>query len=305
MPALVSVGIPAYNRPAELERAVRSVLAQDHDGLEVLVSDDASPDASVAEVGERLARDDPRVRFERQERNLGHVDNYRWVLEAARGEYFMWLSDDDYLDSRYVSRCLATLQGEPGCRLACGQALYRAESGSVTEERPIDLRSRRPGVRVVRYFARVNMNGPLFGLARRADLLAAPFQRVPGGDWMLVSALAARGTIRTLRDIHLHRSPSGLGSDPERLGRSFGLSGRAARYHHVPMAARLWKETVRRNGAYGSMHLLARVVTATIASALVILRFTGLDLARTAGLGSLERRAIGWIRARDRTADTR
>jgi glycosyltransferase involved in cell wall biosynthesis len=304
MADLVSVGIPAYNRPEELERAARSALRQDHRELEVVVSDDASSDPRVAETAARLAAQDPRVRIMTQPRNLGHVGNYRAVLEAARGEYFMWLSDDDWLDPGYVSSCLRALQTDPAARLVCGQALYETAEGEI-DERPIDLTSPSPAVRVIRYFARMNMNGPLFGVARRADLLATPFQEVPGGDWLLVSAFAARGRVRTLTGVHIHRSTEGLGSDPERLGSSFGLRGPFARYHHLWHARYLWGEIVRREPAYRAIPLPARILTATIASALVVLRFPGMELARKLGLGPLERWAIACVRARDRRAAQR
>jgi glycosyltransferase involved in cell wall biosynthesis len=296
MGPLLSVGIPAYNRPEGLERAVRSVLGQTLSDLEVVVSDDASPDAEVARAGERLALDDARVRFVRQPRNLGHVGNYRWVLEAARGRFFMWLSDDDWLDSDYTIRCLHELRSDPRRRLVCGQARYYSDGAPVADERPIDLAARRPGARVVGYYARVNMNGPLFGVARRADLLEIPFHEVVGGDWLLVAAIAARGEVRTLPSVRVHRSMDGLGADEERLARSFGLSGPMARWHHVWVARNIWREIAV--GGIGRWP--ARLFTATLSALIVLVRYPGVHLLRAAGLGGLEERVVGWARTRTR-----
>ena len=296
----LSVGIPAYDRPAELERAARSALAQDVGDLEVIVSDDASPDPEVARVGERLAREDPRVRFTRQPRNLGHAGNYRWVLEAARGEHFMWLSDDDWLDPAYARRCLEALDAGPGLVLVAGLARYYRDGEHVVDERPIDLTSARPAERVVRYFWRVNMNGPLFGVARREDLLETPFREVVGGDWLLVAAMAARGGVRTLPDVHLHRSMSGLGADGQQLARSFGLEGLRARQHHFLVAREVARAVGWRDPAYAAIAPPARLAAALLSAVAVVVRFPGFALLRAAGLGGLERRAIRWVRARDR-----
>jgi hypothetical protein len=296
MDPLLSVGIPAYNRPEGLERAVRSVLGQTLRDLEVVVSDDASPDAEVASAGERLALDDARVRFVRQPRNLGHVRNYRWVLEAARGRFFMWLSDDDWLDSDYTIRCLDELRFDPRRRLVCGRARYYSGGAPVADERRIDLAARRPGVRVVGYYARVNMNGPLFGVAHRADLLQIPFREVVGGDWLLVAAMAARGEIRTLPSVRVHRSMDGLGADEERLARSFGLTGPWAHFHHVWVAGNVWREIA--TGEIG--RLSARLFTATVSALIVLVRYPGVHLLRAAGLGWLEERAVVWARTRGR-----
>jgi glycosyltransferase involved in cell wall biosynthesis len=283
---LVSVGIPTYNRRPLLERAVRSVLAQDHADLELIVSDDASPDDSAAAMA---AIDDPRLRFTRQPVNLGHAENYDWVLRQARGEYFMWLADDDWLDPGYVGRCLAALRADPATALVCGLARYYVDDVHEVDERPIDLLDERAGARLLRYFARVNMNGPLFGLARREHWLRTGFPDVPGGDWLVVARRAGIGKLRTLADVHVHRSMTGLGGDEQRLARSFGLSGFHLRHHHVWVARNLARELRPEHGP---------IVAAAVA-ALVVARFEGPKLARRAGLGGLEQRAIAWVRRRD------
>jgi glycosyltransferase involved in cell wall biosynthesis len=288
MRPLVSVGIPAYNRPDGLERAVRSVLDQTFGDLEVIVSDDASPEDEVARVGERLAAADARVRFVRQPRNLGHDRNYQHVLDLAEGRYFMWLSDDDRLDSAYVARCLAVLEGDPGVAIAWGAARYYRDGVHLIDERPMDLHARRPGLRVIAYFARVSVNGPLFGLMRRSELLrAGGFPEVPAGDWLLVARMAARGRVLTLRDVHVHRSITGLGSREQELARSFGLTGVWARQHHLWVARHLLRA------------LPVPPPAAALSSLLVVLRFPGVALLRRAGLGALEPRVAAWLRARD------
>jgi glycosyltransferase involved in cell wall biosynthesis len=297
---LVSVGVPTYNRAALAERAIRSALAQDHGAIEVVVSDDASTDDTRERI-ERLAAADPRVRYLRQAANLGHARNFQAVLEAARGEYFMWLSDDDRIDPAYVSRCLAVLRAEPGTALVCGLARYEGAGDLTVDERPMNLVAARPGARLLRYLARVNMNGPLFGVARRADLLQLGFPDVVGGDWLLVSALATRGRVRTLRDVRIHRSFDGLSSDPGELARSFGMRGALARHHHFAVAARFGRE-IAAGGPYAGLGPLRRRLLAA-AAALIVLRFpvhlAVRRLAERAGLAHLEARLIAWVRRND------
>jgi glycosyltransferase involved in cell wall biosynthesis len=299
MAPLLSVGIPAYNRPESLEQAVRSVLSQTLSDLEVVVSDDASPNPEVARVGKALAEADPRVRFVRQSHNLGHSRNYRWVLEAARGEFFMWLSDDDWIDPAYASRCLEELRADPRRRLVYGQAQYYSGGAPVVYERPMNLKATRPGLRLVAYYAQVNMNGPLFGVGRRADFLTIPFEQVPGGDWLLVAAMAARGEVRTLGDVHTHRSMHGLGGDAEKLARSFGLTGVKARWHHAWLAGKVWREIAHGN----RVPLPARLVTATLSALVLLLRFPSVELLRRLGLAGVERRVVAWARARRQDPD--
>jgi hypothetical protein len=299
---LVTIGIPAYNRPAGLARAIRSAMAQEHSRIEILVSDDASPDPSVHSVAVALAGEDPRIRVVRQERNLGHAANYQWVLDAAKGEYFMWLADDDWIDPHYVDRCLAVLRQGRYMSLVCGLARYYRGGLHVIDERVTNLSSTRPGKRILDYFSRVNMNGPLFGLARREDLLAVGFPAVPGGDWLLVGAMAARGGVRSLETVHIHRSLDGLGGDGLRLAESFGLRGLRARHHHILVAAQIWREIVAGPPRFVALNPVPRLFVATSAAASVIVRFKLAELGRTA-LGAdtaaqLERRVSRWLRSR-------
>ena len=299
----MTVGIPTYNRPAELERAARSVLAQDYDRLEVLISDNGSADPEVRRVGERIAAGDPRVRFVSHSENRGHEFNFQWLLDTAQGEYFMWLSDDDWIDPGYVRRCLEELRADPETVLVCGAGRYHRDGEHVLDERAIDLTDRRPEARLVRYFARVSLNGPVFGVVAREDLVPIGFPPVIGGDWMLVAALAAKGRVRTLQDVHIHRSMSGLGSDASRLAGDFGLRGLVARQSHAFVAVAIARQIASGAPPYRGMGRMTRLGVAAAAAALILVRFTATDAVRRL-LGprrsaALERRVSGWLRALD------
>jgi glycosyltransferase involved in cell wall biosynthesis len=302
---MVTIGIPAYNRPALLRRAALSALAQRDISLEVVISDDASPDPEVGDVLTELAAADPRVRVFRQAQNLGHAGNYQAVLEAAEGEYFMWLADDDWLDPGYVACCLAALAEDPGTILACGRASYYADDVHVVDERPINLISSRPGIRVIRYFARVSLNGPLFGLARRAEWTAIGFPPTVGGDWVLVAALAARGRVRITNHTVIHRSLTGLGSDSTRLGLSFGMSRLMASQHHLFVAGRLWRDIVAGDQGFAPLARIGRPLVAGAVGLLIVTRFTMTGVVRrslgASIAGALERTVARWLRARERS----
>jgi succinoglycan biosynthesis protein ExoO len=104
---LASVIVPAYNVAASLDRAVRSVLAQSLDDLEVVVVDDGSTDAT-REVARALTQADPRVRLIEQDRNRGVSAARNAGLDAARGDWVALLdADDAYLPRRLERLILA------------------------------------------------------------------------------------------------------------------------------------------------------------------------------------------------------
>ncbi len=304
MPAsdLVSIGIPTYGRADRLERAVRSVLAQDHRELELIVADDASTD-DTPQTCARLAAEDSRVRVVRHERNLGHARNFRCVFELATGPWFMWLSDDDWIDPRYVSRCLGVLQTDPGAVLVGGRARYYDGERFVAQERATNLRSPRAAARVARYFARVDLNGPLYGIARHETLRRAPFEAVIGGDWLVVGQLAALGTVQTLEDVHVNRSATGLSSDSHALtSGEFGLTGFDARQHHVLIARTVAGRIVRGEGTFGAIgRAPLRALVALVSAGAILARFSLLGIVRRGldrfGLLPAARRLIAPLRA--------
>ncbi|MBO0721829.1 MAG: glycosyltransferase [Blastocatellia bacterium] len=95
----VSFIIPCYKLAHFLAACVNSILAQTYLDFEVLILDDCSPD-NTAEVAAGFK--DPRVRYLRNEVNLGHIRNYNKGIELARGSYIWLISADDSLRSQNV-----------------------------------------------------------------------------------------------------------------------------------------------------------------------------------------------------------
>lgn len=114
---LVSVGIPTYNRPDGLKRTLECILAQTYTNLEILVSDNASPNPEVEKIAREFASRDSRIIYYRQEENKGAVFNFKFVLKQAHGKFFMWAADDDYFATTdLISKLVSTAQ-ENNCLL--------------------------------------------------------------------------------------------------------------------------------------------------------------------------------------------
>ena len=89
---LVSVIIPTHDRPESVGRAVRSVLDQTHEALQVVVVDDASPEPLVLSAD--LAGD-PRVRVYRLDEQSGPGQARNEGVRASTGSLLAFLDDDD------------------------------------------------------------------------------------------------------------------------------------------------------------------------------------------------------------------
>ncbi|MFE3189498.1 glycosyltransferase family 2 protein [Nocardia sp. NPDC059240] len=126
---LVTVGLPVRNGAERIPAVVKSVLAQDHENLELLISDNASTDATE-EVCRALAADDSRIVYRRNAVNVGLMGNFVAAMNAGKGEYFRWIGDDDWLEPNYVSRCLDVFDADPGLLLVTTQLDYVGPDGA-------------------------------------------------------------------------------------------------------------------------------------------------------------------------------
>jgi glycosyltransferase involved in cell wall biosynthesis len=268
---LVSVGIPTRNRAASLERAVRSVLAQQWDELEIIVSDNASTDGTAA-LCDELAAADPRVRVVRHAIDIGAEANFQSVLEAAGGSLFMWLADDDWIDPGYVKACATWLDRHSDHIVVCGRGRYYRGGEQVFVERPVNLVSPSRTARLLGFYRTVTLNGPFYGVIRREPLLGLPKQKGAGNDWLLVAALAYSGMIRTLEGVSIHRSVEGTSVDESSLARAYGLSRRQAQHWYLVVALAASRD-IRKGLVYDGLGGGRRNLLAAVCASLVVIRF--------------------------------
>src|SRR2546425_9420098 len=90
----VSVGLPVYNGERYLAEALDSLLTQSYEDFELIICDNASTDRT-GEIARSYAAKDKRVRYARNDKNLGAGGNFRRGFALASGEYFRWAASDD------------------------------------------------------------------------------------------------------------------------------------------------------------------------------------------------------------------
>jgi glycosyltransferase involved in cell wall biosynthesis len=113
----VSIGLPVYNGQNYLAQAIESVLAQTYSNFELIICDNASED-DTPQICKKYEKLDSRVRYVRNQANIGAAANHNKTYELATGGYFKWISHDDLLAPRYLEACVAALNKDPGAILA-------------------------------------------------------------------------------------------------------------------------------------------------------------------------------------------
>lgn len=114
----VALGMPVYNGAEYVAAALDSLLAQTFRDFELVISDNASTDATGSICREYEKRD-PRIRYFRNHRNMGVAYNFRRVFELSHAEYFKWVVHDDLCEPTYVERCVEVLDASPPSVVLC------------------------------------------------------------------------------------------------------------------------------------------------------------------------------------------
>ena len=111
-PPLVSIGFPVYNGEASMRRALDSILAQDFQDFEVIIADNASTDETKS-ISEAYAARDRRIRYIRNETNIGANPNHDLVFNKSRGRFFAWAAHDIEQLPGMLSRCVKEMESVP------------------------------------------------------------------------------------------------------------------------------------------------------------------------------------------------
>lgn len=136
---LVSVIIPTYNRPEYLKQAIASAVSQTYQNIEIIVSDNCSPENPQALVE---SFEDPRIRFWRQPQNLGMIANQMHGFKMARGKYVASLHDDDMWNRDFLAKLVPPLEANSDLILAfCDQYIIDADSKIQNAKTELNTRS--------------------------------------------------------------------------------------------------------------------------------------------------------------------
>ena len=109
---LISLGIPVYNGENYMSEAIDSLLNQTYTNIEIIICDNASTD-KTKEICQGYVTKDPRIKYHRNEANIGAAKNFNLLVDLAEGEYFKWMACDDICAPEYLERCVDALLEDP------------------------------------------------------------------------------------------------------------------------------------------------------------------------------------------------
>lgn len=126
----VSIGMPVFNGENYLAEALDSLLAQTYSDFELIISDNASTDGTQ-EICRTYTARDRRIRYFRNQTNIGAAKNYNRVFELSSGEYFKWAAHDDLCAPEFLKRCVEMLDQDSSVILCHPRTSEIDEHGTV------------------------------------------------------------------------------------------------------------------------------------------------------------------------------
>jgi glycosyltransferase involved in cell wall biosynthesis len=223
----LSIGLPVYNAEKYLRRAVDSLLGQTFEDLELILSDNASEDATPDLCREYEARD-PRVRYYQNGVNLGASKNFNRVFQAACGEYFMWAAHDDWCDQRFAEECIKALDHEHEAVLCYTYTNFVDEKGSVVEvfHDTGDFTNPDPGLRYLNILSHLNWCNCLYGVMRTSVVAQTPLlqRNNASADNLFLADMALRGRFIQLEPALFYRTkPHFVETQEQRYARIYAM----------------------------------------------------------------------------------
>jgi glycosyltransferase involved in cell wall biosynthesis len=139
----LSIGLPVYNGEKFIKEAIDSLLAQTFEDFELIISDNASTD-KTEEICRAYAAQDKRIRYYRNQKNIGCSPNFNRVFELSSGEYFKWAAHDDLHAGDFLMKCVEILDQDPTIILCHSKVYFIDEYGKFLQKYEIQLQTDSP-----------------------------------------------------------------------------------------------------------------------------------------------------------------
>lgn len=204
----VSVGLPVYNGEKYIEGAILSILKQDFEDFELIISDNGSND-KTAHICMKYAAIDNRIKYHRSDTNHGAAWNYNKVVSLSKGEYFKWATHDDECLPSFLTKCIKILQNNDDIVLAYTSTRFIDNVGNFLydDEDRLETLFEKSYLRLWNTILNISNSNAIFGVIRREAMnrtrLIGPFI---ASDYVFLAELSILGKFMEIQEhLFLHR----------------------------------------------------------------------------------------------------
>ena len=107
----IDILLATYNGQEFLREQIDSILNQSYQDFNFIISDDSSEDETY-KILKEYEKKDSRIRLFRQEKNLGLIQNFEFLLKQVTSDYFMFSDQDDIWKENKIEKSINKLKQE-------------------------------------------------------------------------------------------------------------------------------------------------------------------------------------------------
>ncbi len=193
----ISIGMPVYNGGQTIRAALEALLNQTYKEFELIISDNASTDETQA-ICEAYASRDDRIRYVRQPKNLGSAGNFKYVLDEAIGEYFLWAAADDIRSNDFLEVNLRFLENNPDYVASTSPNIFEGQDPTGKDLVTFALDAKTPEERIFQFFENCWQSYCIFYSLMRTKVLKEcdlVGQHFIASDWAIDLFMAIKGPV--------------------------------------------------------------------------------------------------------------
>lgn len=218
----VSIGMFVYNGDSCIRDAIESILNQTFRDFEFIISDNCSTD-KTEEICREYANKDQRIRYVRQQKNIGATANCLFVLDEAVGEYFIWAAHDDIKSENFLEVNLKFLQENPDYIASTSPVRFKDELPDPVKMGDKSLDQATPEERFLECLQAWRGCGRFYSLIRRSVLIKNQTLRhgsYLGQDIAVILELSIMGKLNRTSEGYVELGRNGL-SGSQNIYRAF------------------------------------------------------------------------------------
>ncbi|MCX6966050.1 MAG: glycosyltransferase family 2 protein [Verrucomicrobia bacterium] len=193
----LSILLPCYNEQQYIEQTILSLVEQDYQDFEVIISDNASTDSTVEKI-QQIIEGDKRFKLIKQKQNIGAAHNWMFLIEKIETEFAMFLGGHDYLSPNFVGECLEAIQKNHNISISFGIPLAINEKGDIINFHKFkiyNLSDPSPSARYLSAAEYLNDATCVQGIMRSSLLKKFEFAPISSIDLILISYMLWHGNL--------------------------------------------------------------------------------------------------------------
>jgi len=168
---LVTIGLPVFNSARYVAQSIESLLDQTYRDFELIISDNASTD-DTARICQHYASLDRRVRYTRNDVNIGNPRNFNRIATLTTTPFLKWSTADDYWAPTFLERAMEVMLGDDSIVLCYPQATLVDAAGAnpTPYDDVLHLVDNDPAERFIRLLTTIRLAHQHLGIIRMAQL---------------------------------------------------------------------------------------------------------------------------------------